>query len=49
MTRDERQELGIKKWIAVKGCGTMCYATGVGIGQTSKIYFIKEYIPYDAV
>lgn len=37
MTRDERQELGIKKWIAVKGCGTICYATGVGIKQTSKV------------
>ena len=30
MTRDERQELGIKRWINVKGCGSICYATGVG-------------------
>jgi len=31
MTRDERQELGIKRWINVKGCGSICYATGVGL------------------
>ena len=35
MTRDERQELGIKKWITVKGCGTICYATGVGKTRTA--------------
>ena len=35
MTRDERQTLGIKKWIAVNGCGSICYATGVGKTRTA--------------
>lgn len=30
MTRTLRQKQGIKKWLDANGCGTLCYATGVG-------------------
>lgn len=30
LSRTERQELGVNKWIKAKGIGTLVYATGVG-------------------
>lgn len=35
MDRSERQELGISKWIASKGCGTALYPTGFGKTTTA--------------
>lgn len=29
--RSERQELGVQKWVNNKLCGSLCWATGVGI------------------
>ena len=31
LDRNERQNLGIKKWVANKCRGTLCYCTGFGI------------------
>ena len=37
MTRDERQRLGVKKWIN-SGCrGTLVWSTGVGVCNGTKI------------
>ncbi len=35
LDRNERQNLGIKKWVANKCRGTLCYATGVGKTRTA--------------
>lgn len=37
MTRSERQELGVKKWVA-NGCkGTLMWCTGTGVVMRSTI------------
>lgn len=35
MTRDERQDLGVRKWISAKCRATLMYATGVGKTRTA--------------
>lgn len=42
ITRTERQKQGVKKWLGQKCCGTLCYATGVGIVWSGSIYHLKK-------
>lgn len=40
--RSERQELGVQKWVNNKLCGSLCWATGVGIDilATGALYLL---------